>query len=275
MTDGVSQPRSSRTEDAYGAIKRRIITLDIPPGGTFTEGKLAADLGLSKTPVREALSRLEREGLVQITARSGYCATPVTIKDARDLMALRALLEADAAAQAAARGANAELLARLDELCRISYDPNDARTIERFLRANTEFHTTVARAGGNDRVAAVLEQVLHQLERLFHLGLAFTARKSEMVHEHRGLLEAIVARDPAAAREVALDQAHASERMILDALLSSPSVLEAHVSITAPEANPTGLVSSRPRTADVVTRSATRAGRRATRPARGVSADAS
>jgi DNA-binding GntR family transcriptional regulator len=214
----------TRTRQAYDAIKRRIIELELAPGAPFTEGELAAELGLSKTPVREALARLRQEGLVEAVARSGYRVTPVTVKQARDLFQLRTLLEGEAAAIAAERGADIGVLQQLEKLVTTSYDRKDRSSITKFLQANTRLHVSLAALGGNEALAGMLQQVLEQLERLFHLGLALRSRGDEMVHEHRELLAAVKAGDPDGARKVAIEQASASQLMVLDALLSSETI---------------------------------------------------
>lgn len=226
--DGQPLP-ATLTEQAFDSIKRRIIQLDLPPGQRFTESQLASDLGLSKTPVREALARLERDGLVELIARSGYRVSDVTLKDARDLLAVRALLETEAAGLAAARIGDGMQLQAINELCRITYDPSDRSSIARFLEANTEFHATVAEAGGNERLADMLRTILDQLERLFHLGLALTTTSEEMVHEHQDLVRAIMSGNVAEARAVAEAQTRASQLMVLEGLLSSPSLLATNI----------------------------------------------
>lgn len=228
-------PAPNRTSEAYRAIKRRIIELDLAPGAAFTEGELAAELELSKTPVREALVRLRQEGLVDAVARSGYRVTPVTMKRARDVFQLRSLLEVEAAGMAAERGADAELLVRLEQLAEQTYDPADRDSITRSIHANNRFHVMLARLGGNDVLAATLEQVLEQLERLFRLGLALRARGAEIVHEHHELLAAIKAGAVADARRIAAQQAGASQLMVLDALLSSDAVSSTNIVVSLVE----------------------------------------
>jgi DNA-binding GntR family transcriptional regulator len=219
----------TRTRQAYDAIKRRVIELELAPGAPFTEGELAGELGLSKTPVREALARLRQEGLVEAVARSGYRVTPVTVKQARDLFQLRSLLEGEAAAIAAERGVDLGVLQKLEKLVTTSYDRKDRKSINKFLQANTRFHVSLATLGGNEALAAMLQQVLEQLERLFHLGLALRSRGDEMVHEHRELLAAVKAGDPELARKVAVEQASTAQLMVLDALLSSDAVQSTNI----------------------------------------------
>jgi DNA-binding GntR family transcriptional regulator len=223
--------KPSRTAEAYAKIKRRIVRLDIPPGGFFTEGQLAQELGLSRTPVREALAELRWERLVDVAGRSGWQASPVTLKDTMELGAFRGLLEGEAASLAASRLTDVAHLRALDALCQTSYRPEDPASVDEFLDRNTEFHCTIARAGGNDRLARALEGVLHQMERLFRIGLIYSSRSDEIVHEHMDLLGAILAGDPQTARQVATAQARAAQRMVVDALLSSPNVREAQIGV--------------------------------------------
>ena len=217
------------TDQAYAAIKSRLIYLELPPGQAFTEASLARELRFSKTPVREALTRLRRDGLVEPTARSGYHVTPVTLKDARDLFALRVLLEGEAACLAARHMEDPRHLVVLDQLCKSSFNPQDASSVKTYMRNNTEFHLTVARASGNAHLARTLELVLDQMERLFNIGLSLTNRSDEIVHEHTDLVQAIVSGDECAAREIAVAQILSSQRMVLDALLLSPSLLSTNL----------------------------------------------
>lgn len=221
------------TSGIYPELKRRILDLRMAPGTDFTEPQLVADLGYSKTPIREALARLRSEGLVEAIARSGYRVTPVTLRDVRDLMALRALLEGEASALAAANGGDAEGLHALEELCRRSYDPADRASIADFLSANHDLHLAVARLSGNARLVEALAHVLEQLQRVMHLGLSLSSRAEEIVHEHQELLEAIVAGDPEAARAVAVGQARSSEQMVMEALLSSDAVQSTNLGVSS------------------------------------------
>ena len=229
---GAGNGSANLTDRAYDVIKRRIIELKLAPGVIFTETQLAKELKLSKTPVREALARLRREHLVEVSARSGYRASSITLQDARDLFALRMLLEEEAVRMAARHLPDPGYLSRLEELCRTSYRPDDKASITQFLRANTEFHGMIARASGNPRLADMLLEVLDQMERLFHVGLALMPRSDQIVHEHRDLLNALISGDEPRAAEIAVKQLHTSQGMVIDALMSSPNLLTA--SVTSP-----------------------------------------
>lgn len=220
---------TTRSYEVYTEVKRRILDLRMAPGSAFTEGELVADLNVSKTPIREALARLRQEGLVDAMARSGYVVTPVTVKDARDLMSLRTLLEGEAAALAASRGTDLGQLKELEELCRTSYNPKDRSSVVTFLSANFEFHMAIGKLSGNGRLIDALQQVLEQLERVMHLGLTATSRADEIVHEHTELVNAILSGDAEKARHIAVSQGHSSQRMVLEALLSSDIVMSTNI----------------------------------------------
>lgn len=221
--------RPTLSEQAYQTIKRRIICLTMAPGTPVTEAQLAAELGLSKTPVREALSWLQRDGLVDVEARSRYSVAPVTLNDVRDLYALRALLEGEAVALAASQTLSAPQIERLGELSHATYDPHDHESIAEFLSVNTRFHATVAHLGGNTRLATALEQVLQQMERLFHLTLAVIVRNEDNERSHTELISVIRAGNPEAARAMATTNTRSSEGMVIESLLCSEAILTVNV----------------------------------------------
>jgi len=211
-TDG-ADALGPRTAQAYREVKRRIVDLELAPGAVFTEGEVAAELGLSKTPVREALARLQVESFVEVVGRSGYRVAPVTVKLATDLFALRSLLEPEAAALAAGRAHDRADLARLRRLARSG--------------TNAEFHLAVARAGANAKLADVLENVLDHLSRLDAIARALGSEGAD--RGHADLVHAIAQGDTAAARAAAHAHVEASHQRILAALLASTSVATTEV----------------------------------------------
>lgn len=210
-----------QAETVYARIKRAIVCVDIPADYRLTAGEVVAKYGTDESSARQALEQLDREGLLEHEPDSGYRVTPVTLDDARELCAVRVLLEGEAASRAATRLEDVERLQDLEDLCQASYDPDNPQSIREFLRLNTRFHTTVAELGGNARLARMLAQVLEELERLFHIGLASTSRVDEVVHEHRDLVDAIVAGDANAAADIARSQAYAAQKMVVEALLTT------------------------------------------------------
>ncbi len=214
------QPARRLTDAAYEAIKRDVLECGLSPGSEVTERQLAARYGMGKAPLREALVRLCQEGLLQSIPRSGYRITPVTIQDVQDIFELRLVLEPVAARQAAGR-IDEVLLTELNELCRVGYEPGNRASESAFLRSNRQFHVAVAAASGNRRMARVLEQLLEETERLFHLGLAVRDRTEEMKHEHEVLVSALARGDADAAAQATVDQVEAARKMVMDGILSA------------------------------------------------------
>ena len=214
----------SRGGAAYDLLRREVIRCRLRPGAEVTEQGLAQAYGFGKTPIREALSRLAQEGLVRAVPRRGYLISSITLKDVQDLFAVRCLLEAEAACLAAGR-VDGEELRRLDGLCRAGYDPSDADSAAAFLAINREFHVTIARASRNERLVGMIAQLVDEMERLFHLGLVLRDRSEEMAHEHKALVDALLAGDSAAAGRIAEAQIRAAQKMVVDGFLTSAPVL--------------------------------------------------
>ncbi len=227
--------RLSRTNQAFREIRMRITDLRFPPGSAFTEGELAAELGLSKTPVREALLMLANNGLVFARPGAGYRVAPITLKDAKCLCAHRALLEAEAAAKVAMRGLDGHTTMHMTELV----DNRTRRSDASAFSQNTSFHMYIAAATEDKYLHRDLTLVLWDLERLLRLALPHLDRDHSHDQGHRELLEAILGNDPEGARAAALAHAERTEKLVIDALLSSDALQGINLG-RAPESAPAG-----------------------------------
>jgi DNA-binding GntR family transcriptional regulator len=222
VQDDTPQPATQTSSTlAYQAIKRDIVECSLRPGSEVTERLLMERYGFGKVPLREALIRLVHEGLVRSVPRSGYVISPITIQDVRDIFELRLLLEPAAARQAAGR-VDQDSLMKLDAFCRAGYEPGNRESEAAFLRVNRQFHVAIAQAAGNKRLAGVLAQLLEEMERLLHLGLAVRNRSGEMQHEHKSLVEALASGDADAAERTTIEQIEAARRMVMDGIMSAP-----------------------------------------------------
>lgn len=210
-------------DQAYDLIKRAIIRCELEPGQQVTEEQLAERFGLGRATVRPALKRLYQEQLVQTITRQRYVVAPITLNDAYDLYDLRLVVE-PAAARRAAGHVDPEQLHRLNELCRAQYQPGDRESAEAFLRANTEFHVTVARASDNAMLTELIATLLDRVERLNHLAHMLGDRNQAAYHEHHELIEALIAGDGARAEQVMIDQILDARRFVIDAMLKSDSL---------------------------------------------------
>jgi DNA-binding GntR family transcriptional regulator len=224
--NGSSGPLGDR---AYSAIKRDIVWCALVPGVEVSESQLAERYGLGKAPVRAALVRLRQEGLVTPLARRGYQVAPVTIRDIKEIFQLRLVLE-PTAARLAAGHVDGEELERLDETLSVGYTPGDRESEAAFLEANRRFHVAVAEKSGNRRLASMIDRLIEENDRILHLGLALGDRAGQFQHEHRELSEALVAGEGERAAELARSAIEGGERLVMEALLASPSVLEVPLS---------------------------------------------
>jgi len=224
----------SQTEQAYEAIKRQIIELHLPPGSQFSEGRLATVAGTSKTPVREALVRLQRDGLVEAMPRSGYRVAPVTLRDTRDLCEFRSLLECECAERAAIRGIPDSDLKRMRELLRALHMSHDVpANLTKFLSLNFEFDSTIAQASGNDRLVAALARLFDEIERVLRLAMQIMPWSPIAAAERQQIYDALAARDGVTAREAMRQRTQTSQLDILSALMASSSIDAASIGLPA------------------------------------------
>ena len=204
---------STAVDRAYLAIKHRIVQGLDAPGSPLLEGVLARRLSTSRTPIREALSRLLEEGYVERLPGRGFLVGRVTMTLIRDLFEVRRLLES-AAAGRAAELAEAAAVAHLRELAAVEPRADDPASFRKLAEANTQFHVGVARASRNAIFVDMVRHCLDQVTRLIALGLDSAALQATARAEHEAVAEAIARRDPAAARDAMqrhLD--HCNERM--------------------------------------------------------------
>lgn len=185
-------------EEVAELLRQRIFRRELQPGAWIDEMRLAQELGISRTPLREALKVLAAEGLVTMKVRRGAYVTEVSEKDLRDVYHLLALLEADAAAEVAAR-ADATDLAALQAL----HDELEAAVADRdrFFAVNERFHMALLERADNRwrlQMVADLRKVM-KLNR--HHSLLKRGRIEESLAEHRTLMAALRAGDAQAARD--------------------------------------------------------------------------
>lgn len=215
---------------AYELIKRDIVRCELEPGRQVTEEQLAKRYGVGRAAVRAALKRLFQEQLIQNVTLHRYVIAPITLKHVNELFELRLLLEPAAASRAAGRIDDA-MLRTLQELGGARYCVGDHASAADFLGANTEFHARIAELSGNALLASTIRDLLDKVERVHHMSHLLHDRNEEAFHEHQELLEVLVAGDGERAAQVMADQIQAAKRFILDAMISSPSIQTASVSL--------------------------------------------
>ena len=190
-------------EEVAELLRQRIFNREMPPGSHIDELKIAEALGISRTPLREALKVLAAEGLVTMKVRRGAYVTEVSEQDLRDVYELLALLEADAVSAVGQKG-DPSHLAELEQLHTELAQAADPATgsRERFFSINEQFHLRLLEMAQNrwrQQMVADLRKVM-KLNR--HHSLFKSGRIQESLQEHEGVMEALRQRAPelAAAR---------------------------------------------------------------------------
>jgi DNA-binding GntR family transcriptional regulator len=211
------EPLSSPTlaEQIVELIRRRILSGDFVSGERLVETRLAADLGTSRGPIREALKQLAAEGLVREEPRRGTFVAAPTLEDARDLYDLRAAIEARAARLIIERrdpAAIEALRAALGEL----HEAVSASDLALLTRADYGFHETLCRASGNGRLLEAYMRNASVLRLLVHLEEGQYYMSFEAVEaQHRELLESIEAGDATRTEELVVEHLDSARDRLL------------------------------------------------------------
>ncbi|MGY1639017.1 GntR family transcriptional regulator [Geodermatophilus sp. SYSU D00742] len=205
---------TSLADKAYVAIRDRLIMLAIRPGDPIDDDELAKDLGVGRTPVREALKRLEGDRLVVSYPRRGTFATGMDISDLAHISDIRAQLEPLAARRAAERAARVGS-AELEDLA-TGIEQLDVAAIDRseLMRWDLAVHRAIYRAAGNPHLEDVLIRYDNLATRIFCLFLERLPTVDEHVGEHVELLRAIAAGDADRADDLAREHVLGFERAI-------------------------------------------------------------
>ncbi|MEF3273443.1 MAG: GntR family transcriptional regulator [Chloroflexus sp.] len=165
MEDLYTKEESSSADHVYQRLRRLLIEGFYPPGSRLVEERLANDLGVSRTPVRQALVRAAAEGLVQIFPNRGAVARSFSVADLLEMYDLRALLEGHAAYLAASRITSAQLdrmeaaATALEESLSYTFERREDE-VHFLVEHNAVFHQTIAEAAGNQRLVAMLNQIV-------------------------------------------------------------------------------------------------------------------
>jgi DNA-binding GntR family transcriptional regulator len=202
----------SLAEEVYTCLKRDIISGRLPPRTPLTETNLAENLGISRTPVREALHRLHKDGLVDIEHRRGARVSGVSFRDTLELYEIRALIEPYAARLAASR-LTPESAQRLREMLEVIAEPSLSSDVSTRWRMDRELHDLILEAAGNELLRAMVWDLRVRTERAF---VYMAGRELEPGRqEHVQLVEAIVNGDADTAERLMREHlANAKARLI-------------------------------------------------------------
>lgn len=189
-------------EIVYEELKMQILTGAIKPGTRMMEVELAEDLGVSRTPVREAIRKLEKEGLVTIEPRKGAYASEISMKDMVDILEVRKTMEGLAAGIAAAKiteEQKVELKATMDNFNKAV----EENSYDEMISNDTGFHHIIVESCDNDVLKHMIEQLQELVLRFRYLYFSDFKRAEQMPAEHMEIYEAIDKGDVEGAKEAA------------------------------------------------------------------------
>ena len=210
-------PRELLADRAYADLRDRIVTLAIAPGAPIDEDLLGEELGIGRTPVREAIKRLALENLVAVFPRRGTFASEINITDLADISDVRTQLEGHAAFRAAQRLTEAQR-AELAELAEELASSQGSDDVQALMALDTRVHRFIHHCAGNPYLEETLGRYFNLSLRIWYLVLDRLPHLFARVHEHDELLRAIAAGDAPRARQVLAAHIETFEREIRSVL---------------------------------------------------------
>ncbi len=195
-------------------LREAIVSGVLKPGERLMEIHLAEELGVSRTPVREAIRKLELEGFVIMIPRRGTYVADLSIKDINEVFEIRTALDVLAAGLAAERITDDELELMERILVQIG-EYVDKNELEPIVELDSQFHDILYRACRNDRLVGIINNLREQFTRFRTISMAFPGRIKNTLEEHSRLVEAIASREVDLAQQLAREHMENSEQTLL------------------------------------------------------------
>lgn len=192
--------RVSLTSKIFNILRDDILNDKYEEGEKLVEAKLAEELGVSRTPVREALKQLELDGIVENIPNRGVIVKGISKQDIQDIFAIRTAIEGIAAAWAVERITEEEIKA-LKETYELMEFYAFKKDLEKVAEFNSRFHETIYRATKSRYLEQVLRDFQYYMKKIRRKSLQVEGRMDEALKEHKEILEAFIARDGNKAQE--------------------------------------------------------------------------
>lgn len=184
----------------YHRLKNAILDGVYKPGESLIEMKLAKELGVSRTPIREAIRQLELEGLVSSIPNKGVVVEGVTMQDVEDIYDIRKMIEGLAARWAAEKITD-EQLKELKDILDLMEFFTDKENVEKFSELDSKFHEIIFKASNSRPLESVLSNFHHFIQRARLVSVKTKGRIACSLEEHRRIYKALAAHDPDAAEK--------------------------------------------------------------------------
>ena len=182
-------------EQVYKQLKHNVLDGNWPPNMRLVEEKLAADMGTSRTPVREAIQKLEKEGLIQKLSKGGYAVGMVTTEEVEEVFGIRGVLETYAAYLAALKATTQDIGA-LESIFKQEEAAFQNRDYEEIIRLNTLFHDTLYKTARSEKLVAVINELRDFIHRYRVICFSNEKMAETAIHDHRLMIEAMKANNP-------------------------------------------------------------------------------
>lgn len=212
------QGSGGRSSEAYERLKKDIRQNVLPPGYQDTEPEYAARLGMSRTPVREALIRLEADGLVQLIPRRGARVLPVNLEDMEDIYEILTALEPAAAAKLARTRPSADALAPLRDAYLAMEAALERDDLDGWADADDLFHRRLLELHGNKRLLDFVGTLFDQAHRARIITLHMRDKPIKSTREHKDILEALEAGEAQRVEEIFREHRERARRELLSLL---------------------------------------------------------
>lgn len=204
-------------EVIFNTLREAIIVGELKPGERLMEVQLAEKMGVSRTPVREAIRKLELEGLVNMIPRKGAHVADLSVKDIMDVLEVRASLDGLATALSAERITEDELKElKHVQMQFIGYVEKD--NLQGSVKKDVEFHDIIYRSSRNDKLIQIASNLREQVQRFRVIYLKDYSSTKEIIKEHTDIYEAILNRDPETAQKIAQRHIKNQEETIIKSI---------------------------------------------------------
>ena len=213
----VEKPLTLR-ERIVDFIKDSVVSGRLKPGERVPEQEIAENLGISRTPIREAFRQLESEGFISVTPRKGAVVSPITDKDVNEFYAIKSLLEGFAAKTACPKLAQRDIK-RLESLNAQMAKCAEKKDVKGFFKLDNQFHDIFLKACGNEKLCAMVYQLVQQFERFRVTALSVPGRMNDSVRQHRDIIEAFRDSNAALVESLVMANAEKSGHMLVEELL--------------------------------------------------------
>lgn len=216
--------KKSRVGDAYEQLKEEILSNRMSPGFQAPEPEIALRLGMSRTPVREALIRLQSEGLVELIPRRGARVLPIRAEDMREIYEILTSLESDAAAALAKRKPSPKDLAPLSKATEDMEEAVRDEDRDAWAEADDNFHRGLLELHGNRRLRTFVQALSDQAHRARIATLRLRDMPEKSTQDHRIILEALKAGDAVGARRAFRDHRERAAKELVGILEKLPQL---------------------------------------------------